>query len=267
MGPLTTSITSLFLQEMPSPGSNYFKWQDLPPAPVQSPASRNFPLISRSSFSPPSPCFPALCSALLPSVLEMGRGGNSKSLLLESKCLVQGREMWHQVAGRVATIMELYLGSYEPRKGWQLVQPRCPGSGLKGKNKLQRARSEPSGTEAAKPVDWFYETGFPHHGWLQVRGGCVTGRLCSGKAPWTAEVHLCDIHPSPGPTQSVDDLHSQLDWGGGTGIVNSQDTVPFSLFSFKWIVEFPRGERQQAERRVDDEQIQVSAEMSFTKQI
>ena len=250
---------------MPSPGSDCFKWQDLPPVLVQSPASRNFPLIFRSSFSPPFPCSPELCSADLPSVLEMGRGGNSRSLLLESKCLVQGREMWCHVGGGVA-IMELYLGSYEPRKGGHLVQPRHPGSGLKENNTAKGTQWAQS-TEAGKPLDWFYEIGFLHHRWLQVRGH-VTGRLCSGKAPWTAEAHLCDIHPSPGLTQKGGDLHSQLYRVGAPGIANSQDIVPFSLsFSFKWTVEFPRGEHPQTEHGVDDERIQVSAEMSFTKQI
>ena len=56
----------------------------LPPDQVQSPFSRNFPSIFRSNFSPPSPCSLALCSATLPSMLEMGRGQNSKPLLLES---------------------------------------------------------------------------------------------------------------------------------------------------------------------------------------
>ena len=208
----------------------------------------------------------ALCSAVLPSVLEMGRGGNSRSLLLESKCLVQGREMWRHVGGGGGHHGAL-SGELWAQKVGHLVQPRRPGSGLKGKNILHRGRSEPF-AEAGKPLDWFYETGFPHHGRLQARRGCVTGRLCGGKALWTAEAHLCDIHPSPGLMQKGGDLHSQLYQGGAPGIANSQDTMPFSLsFSFKWTVEFPRNERGQTERRVDDEQIQVSTEMSFTKQI
>lgn len=148
-----------------------------------------------------------------------------------------------------------------------LSPAQAPGKRPEGKEHCKGGAVSPQ-AEAGKPLDWFYKTGFPHHGWLQGRGGCVTGRLCSGKAPWTTEAHLCDIHPSPGLTQKGGDLHSQLYRGGAPGIVNSQDTVTFSLsFSFKWTVEFPRSERPQTERGVDDERIQVSAEMSFTKQI
>ena len=253
---------------MPRPGSDYFKWQDLPPVLVQSPASRNFPLIFRSSFSPPSPCStehsalqfcPQCWKWEEEEILDPCSWRVSAWSRVERCDVMWG---WGGCGHHGALSGELWA-----QKVGRLVQPRCPGSGLKGKNILQRGHSE-SFAEAGKPLDWFYETGFPHHGRLQARGGCVTGRLCGGKAPWTAEAHLCDIHPSPGLTQERGDLHSQLYQGGALGIANSQDTMPFSLsFSFKWTVEFPRGEHGQTERRVDDEQIQVSAEMSFTKQI
>ena len=114
--------------------------------------------------------------------------------------------------------MELYLGSYEPRRRGHLVQPGPPESCLKENSMLGRGHSKNTGTEAGKHTDWFY-------GLCQVRGGRIVAHLCSMKAPRPAQAHLCDSQPMPGLTQKGSDLQSQLCPGGALGMAETQGTV------------------------------------------
>lgn len=202
----------------------------LPPDQVQSPFSRNFPSTFRSNFSPSSPCSLALCSATLPSTLEMGRGQNSKSLLLESaqsgveRCdVIWWWSPWSSIWGA----MSPEDGGTWSSLGLQKAAWRKKACWEEGTARTQAQRQEST------------QTGFMVCARLEEDASLLTS--AAWRPPGQQRLIFVTQH-MPGLTQKGSDLQSQLYPGGALGMAETQGTVCLTLsISSKGTAEFPRG--------------------------